>query len=96
MLCLNHALFKLLSYYNASNIDTLSIVGMYLVSKYINQNTDSVVILSGEGADEVAQGYIYFHKAPSGEEADAESRRLLADLYMYDNLRGDRTTAAHG
>ncbi|KAK2167732.1 hypothetical protein NP493_1265g00041 [Ridgeia piscesae] len=71
-------------------------VGMYLVSKYINQNTDSVVILSGEGADEVAQGYIYFHKAPSGEEADAESRRLLADLYMYDNLRGDRTTAAHG
>ena len=54
------------------------------------------MILSGEGADEVAQGYIYFHKAPSGEEADAESRRLLADLYLYDNLRADRTTAAHG
>ena len=35
---------------------------MYLVSKYINEKTDSVVIFSGEGADELAQGYIYFHK----------------------------------
>jgi len=71
-------------------------VGMYLLSKYIRQNTDTTVILSGEGADEVAQGYIYFHKAPSPEDADTESRRLLADLHMYDVLRGDRTTAVWG
>jgi len=71
-------------------------VGMYLLSKYIKQKTDTTVILSGEGADEVAQGYIYFHKAPDAEEADKESRRLLDDLYMYDVLRGDRTTAAWG
>ena len=70
--------------------------GMFLVSQYISQKTDSVVIFSGEGADEVCQGYIYFHKAPSPEEADEESRRLLRDLYLYDNLRADRTTAAHG
>ncbi|XP_071102468.1 asparagine synthetase [glutamine-hydrolyzing]-like [Haliotis cracherodii] len=71
-------------------------IGMFLVSKYINEKTDTVVILSGEGSDELAQGYIYFHKAPSAEAGDEESRRLLKDLYMYDVLRGDRTTAAWG
>uniref|UniRef100_A0AAY4EQF3 Asparagine synthetase [glutamine-hydrolyzing] n=1 Tax=Denticeps clupeoides TaxID=299321 RepID=A0AAY4EQF3_9TELE len=38
-------------------------VGMYLVSKYIREKTDSVVIFSGEGSDELTQGYIYFHQA---------------------------------
>ncbi|KAK2536355.1 Asns [Columba guinea] len=37
-------------------------IGMYLVSKYIRKKTDSVVIFSGEGSDELTQGYIYFHK----------------------------------
>jgi len=71
-------------------------VGMYLVAKYIKRETDSVVIFSGEGADELMQGYIYFHKAPSADAAHKESVRLLEDLYLYDNLRADRTTAAHG
>ncbi|XP_076461604.1 asparagine synthetase [glutamine-hydrolyzing]-like [Babylonia areolata] len=71
-------------------------VGMYLVSRYIKLKTDTTVVLSGEGSDELAQGYIYFHNAPSAAEADKESRRLLDDLYMYDVLRGDRTTAAWG
>lgn len=70
--------------------------GMYLVAQYINQKTDTVVLCSGEGADEVAQGYIYFRDAPSPEHAHDESLRLLADIYMYDGLRADRTTAAHG
>lgn len=35
---------------------------MYLISKYIREKTDSVVIFSGEGSDELTQGYIYFHK----------------------------------
>ena len=69
---------------------------MYLVSRYIQKETDRVVIFSGEGSDELAQGYIYFHQQPSAEEGDAESRRLLKDLYLYDVLRSDRTTAAHG
>ncbi|CAH1788719.1 unnamed protein product, partial [Owenia fusiformis] len=51
-------------------------VGMYLVSKYISKETDSVVVFTGEGADEVAQGYLYFHKSPSPEAADEESHRL--------------------
>lgn len=75
---------------------TRASVGMYLLAKYISENTENIIIFSGEGADELAQGYIYFHKAPSAEAADAESRRLLGDLYMYDNLRADRTTSAHG
>ncbi|NWQ65138.1 ASNS synthetase, partial [Neopipo cinnamomea] len=71
-------------------------IGMYLVSKYIQKKTDSVVIFSGEGSDELTQGYIYFHKAPSPEEAAEESERLLKELYLFDVLRADRTTAAHG
>lgn len=71
-------------------------IGMYLISKYVSTQTDSTVILSGEGADELAQGYIYFRDAPSAEEGNKESHRLLNDLYLYDVLRGDRTTAAHG
>lgn len=71
-------------------------VGMYLISQYIKEKTDSTVILSGEGSDEVCQGYIYFHQAPNPEAADAESRRLCQDLYFFDVLRGDRTTAACG
>lgn len=70
-------------------------VGMYLLSEYIKKNTDSTVIFSGEGADEVAQGYIYFRDAPSAEEGHNESVRLLKDVYLFDGLRADRTTAAH-
>lgn len=40
----------------------LSSVGMYMISKYIREKSDSVVIFSGEGSDELTQGYIYFHK----------------------------------
>ncbi|EDO43756.1 predicted protein [Nematostella vectensis] len=71
-------------------------VPMYLVAKYVSENTDTVVVYSGEGSDELCQGYIYFHKAPSPEEGDKESLRLLKDLYLYDVLRGDRSTAVHG
>jgi asparagine synthase (glutamine-hydrolysing) len=85
--------------YHLESFDITTIrasVAMYLVAKYVKENTDTTVIFSGEGSDELCQGYIYFHKAPSPEEADLESRRLLQDLYLYDNLRADRTTAAHG
>ncbi|KAL7830165.1 hypothetical protein SRHO_G00312920 [Serrasalmus rhombeus] len=71
-------------------------VGMYLVSKFIREKTDSVVIFSGEGSDELTQGYIYFHKAPSPKAAAEDSVRLMKELYMFDVLRADRTTAAHG
>lgn len=69
---------------------------MYLLSKYINENTDTVVLFSGEGADEIGQGYAYFHKAPSAQAGHDESMRLCNDLYMFDVCRADRTTAAWG
>lgn len=71
-------------------------VCMFLVCKYIRENTDTVVLLSGEGADELAQGYRYFEHAPSAKDADEESKRLLRNIYFYDVLRVDRCTAAHG
>ncbi|XP_018609848.2 asparagine synthetase [glutamine-hydrolyzing] isoform X2 [Scleropages formosus] len=73
-----------------------SSVAMYLVSNYIRSKTDSVVIFSGEGSDEFTQGYLYFHKAPNPTAAAEDSVRLMKELYLFDVLRADRTTAAHG
>lgn len=69
-------------------------IGMFLISRYIQHNTETTVIFSGEGADELAQGYIYFRDAPSAIDAHHESIRLLKDIYLYDGLRADRTTSA--
>ncbi|XP_071947346.1 asparagine synthetase [glutamine-hydrolyzing]-like isoform X2 [Antedon mediterranea] len=73
-----------------------SAIGMYLVSKYIKEKTDTVVVYSGEGADELCQGYGYFHFAPNSKEAEMESHRLLNTMYLFCGLRADRITAAHG
>ncbi len=69
---------------------------MYLLCRYISQTTDTVVLLSGEGSDELAQGYIYFHKAPTPDEGNQDSRRLLKNISFFDVLRADRMTSAHG
>ena len=66
----------------------------YLLAKYIKQNTDITVIFSGEGADEILGGYLYFHNAPSFENFQSETYRRVKNLYMYDVLRCDRTTAS--
>lgn len=71
-------------------------IGMYLISKYVHENTDTIVLMSGEGADEVAQGYIYFRDAPDAKAAHEDSLRLLKEIYMFDGLRADRTMAAFG
>jgi asparagine synthase (glutamine-hydrolysing) len=69
---------------------------MYLLSKYIRNNSDDIVIYSGEGADEVTQGYLYFRNQPTPKDGALESMRLMEQLYEFDVLRVDRTTAAHG
>ena len=71
-------------------------VGMYLLSEYISNNFEEIVIFSGEGSDEIFGGYLYFHYAPTSQELEQESTRLVKQLPWYDVLRADRCTASHG
>jgi asparagine synthase (glutamine-hydrolysing) len=85
--------------WHLESYDTTTIrasVPMYLLSKYIFDNTDIKVVLSGEGSDELFGGYLYFHNAPNTKEFSAETKRLLFDVHKFDVLRADRCTAAHG
>lgn len=54
------------------------------------------MVLSGEGADEVFGGYLYFHKAPDAKEFHDETVRKLHKLYLYDCLRANKSLAAWG
>lgn len=69
---------------------------MWMLSKWISENTDCKVLLSGEGSDEILGGYKYFQNAPSDEEFQEETIRRLRKLHQFDVLRADRCTAAHG
>lgn len=71
-------------------------VPQYLLGKYIKENTDIRVILSGEGSDEIHGSYKYFEKAESKDAFRNECSRLLFELHYFDNLRTDRTMAAWG
>ena len=71
-------------------------IGMYLLSKYISENHSEKVIFSGEGADEIFGGYLYFHKSPSPEDFFHESYRLVSELHYFDVLRADRCTSSFG
>ena len=71
-------------------------VGNWLIGKYIKENTDIKVVFNGDGSDEIGGGYLYFYRAPSDEEFEAESERLLKEIHLYDVLRSDRSMAAHG
>jgi asparagine synthase (glutamine-hydrolysing) len=64
-------------------------IGMYLVCKWIHENTDIRVILTGEISDELF-GYKYTDFAPSAEAFQEESAKRIRELHMYDVLRADR------
>lgn len=68
---------------------------MYLLARYI-RSMGVKMVLSGEGADEVFGGYLYFHKAPNAEEFHKETVRKLGKLYQYDCLRANKSLAAWG
>lgn len=69
-------------------------IGMYLLCKYIHENTDLKVILTGEVSDELF-GYKYTDFAPNPSEFQKESQKRIKELYMYDVLRADRCISAH-
>ena len=68
---------------------------MYLMARAIKAMGIKMV-LSGEGADEIFGGYLYFHKAPSAKEFHEETVRKLDKLHMYDCLRANKSLAAWG
>jgi len=69
---------------------------MYILSKYIRDNTNVVVIFSGEGSDESSGSYMYFHNAPDKNSFKDETVRLMKDLCYFDVLRCDKSTAGAG
>lgn len=69
---------------------------MWVLAKWISDNTDIKVIVSGEGSDELFGGYLYFHYAPSQEEFQEETVRRLELIHQFDGLRADRSLSAHG
>lgn len=68
---------------------------MYLMARVI-KSMGIKMVLSGEGADEIFGGYLYFHKAPNAEEFHKETVRKLDKLYQYDCLRANKSLAAWG
>ena len=69
---------------------------MWLLCKYIKQNTQCRYIFSGEGSDEILGGYLYFHNAPNVQEFACENMRRLRLIHQFDGLRADRCAGAHG
>ena len=68
---------------------------MYLMARVI-KSMGIKMVLSGEGADELFGGYLYFHKAPSAKDFHEETVRKLSKLHMYDCLRANKSLAAWG
>ena len=69
-------------------------MGMYLVCKWIHENTDIRVILTGEISDEIF-GYKYTDFAPSAEAFQEEAEKRIREIHMYDVLRADRSISVH-
>ena len=68
---------------------------MYLLARVI-KSMGIKMVLSGEGADEVFGGYLYFHKAPNAKAFHEETVRKLSKLYLYDCLRANKSLSAWG
>ncbi len=68
---------------------------MYLLARVI-KSMGIKMVLSGEGADEIFGGYLYFHKAPNAREFHEETVRKLSKLHLYDCLRANKALSAWG
>ena len=84
--------------YNLETYDITTIrasTPMYLMARVI-KSMGVKMVLSGEGADELFGGYLYFHKAPNSREFHDETVRKLDKLHMYDCLRANKSLASWG
>ena len=84
--------------YNLETYDITTVrasTPMYLMARVI-KSMGIKMVLSGEGADEIFGGYLYFHKAPNPREFHEETVRKLDKLHMYDCLRANKSLAAWG
>lgn len=84
--------------YNLETYDITTVrasTPMYLMARVI-KSMGIKMVLSGEGADELFGGYLYFHKAPSAKDFHEETVRKLDKLHMYDCLRANKSLAAWG
>ncbi len=68
---------------------------MYLMARVI-KSMGVKMVLSGEGADEIFGGYLYFHKAPNAEEFHKETVRKMEKLHLYDCNRANKSLSAWG
>ncbi|MGM9802588.1 MAG: asparagine synthase B [Muribaculaceae bacterium] len=68
---------------------------MYLLARVI-KSMGIKMVLSGEGADEIFGGYLYFHKAPNAKEFHEETVRKISKLHLYDCLRANKSLSAWG
>ena len=68
---------------------------MYLMSRMI-KSYGIKMVLSGEGADEIFGGYLYFHNAPNDEEFHSECKKRIKELHEFDCLRANKSTMAWG
>lgn len=68
---------------------------MYLLARVI-KSMGIKMVLSGEGADEIFGGYLYFHKAPDAKSFHEETVRKLSKLHLYDCLRANKSLSAWG
>jgi asparagine synthase (glutamine-hydrolysing) len=85
--------------YQIESYDTTTVrasVGNYLVSKYIYDNTDNVVIFCGDMSDEIFGSYRGFTKAPSDHEFARENGRMVRDVRYFDLLRSDKSISGAG
>ncbi|XP_024966673.1 asparagine synthetase [glutamine-hydrolyzing] 1-like isoform X2 [Cynara cardunculus var. scolymus] len=68
---------------------------MFLMARKI-KSLGVKMVISGEGADEIFGGYLYFHKAPNKEEFHRETCRKIKAIHLYDCLRANKSTSAWG
>jgi asparagine synthase (glutamine-hydrolysing) len=86
---------KLIWHLESWDITTIrASIGMFLVCKYIREKTDIRVVLTGEISDELF-GYKYTDFAPTPKAFQAEAKKRVDELYMYDVLRADRCIAGN-